>query len=214
MAEVFSPEDLKIRNSEGLQFYDAWGLTCSQLGRTVGMLLDLRPEARLTKSDLVGYHSIQYGMDSDTVLETIDAVQAGMWKNWDEATDLRETLSKVLGQFTTGALMQRIRLGDEKQIQKIDLDPRISQYFNTVEETDPAHHEVQSLYPLPDSELEFRGRVSVSAGKVVIGGILGEHITYTDILQLASNVSSHNQIVVVTTTTHGTRSTLSGVNIA
>ncbi len=86
MTANFSPEDLKVHSEEGaLNFSDAWGLTCAQLGLTLGQLLEVRPDAQLTKDDLVGYHFIQYGMDPEVTEETIEAMVSGnsTWNNWD-----------------------------------------------------------------------------------------------------------------------------------
>jgi hypothetical protein len=182
---TFSPEDLNIRGPDGLQFSDAWGLTCAQLGTTVSKLLEIHPYARLTRADLVGYHYLQYGIDEDIIRETVDGVEDGMWSDWDEATRLRESLTKVLSDETMGALVQRIRLGNIRQVDRVQLDARLDHFFDTVEETDHSLREVVSLYPKNGSELTYRGRAGLDIGSVVRDNILGTLKTSTDILDLS-----------------------------
>lgn len=213
MPETFSPEDIKIHGEDGFQFSDAWGLTCVQLGTTVSKLLELRPYARLTPSDLVGYHFIQYGMDKDIILETIEGIQDGMWSDWDRATALRESLPRVLGDATMGALTQRIRLGDRRHEERMHLDSQLNHFFDLVEENDHANHDVLSLYPIDGSELTYRGRRSLYIGSVVIGSIIGDLSTHTDILELGVEDGSQNHTIVASTISHGTTTSLRAVNV-
>ncbi len=202
MITTFAPEDLKIFGPEGLQFPDANALTCAQLGITVTKLLEVQPNVRFTQEDLVGYHFVQYGMDSDITTEAIDAAQGGMWRDWDKAQVLRSALPVVLADESTGALAQRIRLGRPQDIEHLRLDAVMSDFFETVTETDHAQSDVISLYPRDGVELEYQGRVSLHIGHVVIDRVLEDLTTYSDVLRLTTEETPVNRTVVASSSSN------------
>ena len=89
MAETFTPEDIKACGPEGLQYSDVYGLTCDQMQTTLSELLGVRPNARITRNDLIGYHFIQYGMGEEFISGAIDLAKGGSWQRWDPAIKLR-----------------------------------------------------------------------------------------------------------------------------
>lgn len=203
MVTTFTPEDLKIHGSEGLRFADAWGLTCAQLGITVSKLLEVRPSARFTQEDLVGYHFVQYGMDSGITKETIEGIQEGVWSEWDGAQALRDALQVLLADKTTSALTQRIRLGRPRDVERLQLDPSLSDYFERVTETDHTQSDVESLYPREGIGIEYRGRASLYIGSVVIGNVVEDLTTHSDVLDLMVESDPLIRTIVASSTNRG-----------
>jgi len=204
MSAVFAPEDLKVRGTEGLQFSDAYGLTCAQLGLGLEELLKINPDACFRLQDLIGYHFIQYGMDPDIIKETIDGVQGGMWKDWDRAQALRTALPKVLGEKTSNARVSRIRLGYLAKAELLLEQPSLSERLNVVKETDHAGYEVTSLYPKAGEELTYRGRTVMNVGSVVMRSIMTELVAYTDSLDIVSQKNNRvNYSIVAMSTNQG-----------
>lgn len=204
MTTTFSPEDLKVGGPDGLNFSDAWGLTCVQLGVTIGDLVNLRPSVRLTREDLAGYHFIQYGMDPGITSGTLDLVEgATAWHKWDQAQALRDLLPKVLGDTTTDALTFRIRLGKPSNVERLHLGSAFGVNFEVIEDKDHENQTVLSLYPKEGLEVEYKGRTSLHIGSVVMGGILHDLSTYSDVLGLRVEGGSVDHTIVAVSTNRG-----------
>ncbi len=204
MVEAFAPEDLKVRGPQGLNFSDAYGLTCAQMGLMLAELLHVEPDARLTREDLIGYHFLQYGMDGETIEGALSALEGGMWDDWDKARPLRDSLPRVVRHHTRFAPVQRIRLGDPQHTP--ELDPNIYHSVNLVHETDHLDREVTSLYPLEGKRLVYKGRVSVGLGEVVMDHVIMSPEIHSDLLDVQSGViPTKSMIVASAELTHGTQ---------
>jgi hypothetical protein len=63
-------------------------------------------------------------------------------------------------------------------------------------ETDHAKGEAVSLYPKEGVELEYRGRVSLHIGSVVINNCVEKLTTHSDVLDLVTQESPNSRRVV------------------
>ncbi len=198
---TFSPEEVKARNPGGLNFADAWGLTCAQLGETVTKLLEVRPDVKFTRDDLVGYHFVQYGMDTDITKEVIEEIEEARWFDWEGAEALRNALPNVLGDSTTQALAFRIRLGAPRDVERLERGGAIDDYFETI--TEPDHHNADtvSLYPKAGVELTYRGRASLQIGSVIINNTILDLTTYSDVLDVMADGGSVDRTLVASSST-------------
>lgn len=204
MAETFSPEEIKVYGPDGLQFSDIWGLTCAQLGETVTKLLEISPNATFAEGDLAGYHHIQYGVNQSVTQETLVLLKTSLWDDWDKASNLKNALPKITSRETDGVVARRIRLGSYGDLRRLNLDHQIGNYFDVVNETDHMKSEVYSLYPKGNTELEYKGRVSLSLGSVVIKNIMEDVSVFSDVMALNTlDDLSKSRIVVASSTSQG-----------
>lgn len=200
MAAAFSPEDLKIHGPEGAQFSDIWGLTCAQLGVTLEDLSTVRPGASLREEDIPGYHFVQYGIDTRDTVQALDLVAGNAYKDWDRADALQRILHKIIGERSSGALLQRIRLGTPRQVEQMAFDPALYKYFDLVTEKDHRQCDALSLYPENDDDLEYRGRSSLTVKDLKRGIFLMNMTVYCDILDLHVDGAPTNPTIVVMST--------------
>lgn len=213
MKTQFAPEDLQTRNPDGTRFSDAWGLTCAQLGETVGKLLELQPDVRFTKQDLVGYHFVQYGMDSDITRATIVGALGNLWGDWDEALELKGILKTVLAESATGAIARRIRLGRPEDVAEMEVDEQVYEHPNTVIEPNHRGLNVTSLYPKEGVDLTYKGRIGVHLGSVVVGHLREDLEVYSDVLSVASEGDHAAHTIVAASTNLGSFPTIQSLRV-
>ncbi len=215
MANEFNPPDIKIYGEDGkLQFSDAYGLTCVQMGAALGSLLEASPSARLTREDLVGYHFMQYGMFADVIKDTIEIMEQGhTWSDWDKATQLRETLPQVIGETTTGAVMQRIRVGRVRHLSAIQLSPGRSAAFDEVEEKDERDQDVVSWYPKDGTSLQYLARFHTRVGTATMSRIIDDMSVATDLMEVVDHEGDRRYTVIATSLGHSAANGLKSVHV-
>lgn len=188
LTETFPPEHYDSAARFGIDhFGDAWGLTGVELSLTVEALGRQGELPTFTEKDLVGYHFLHYGADTELTTETLDMFRENDSYLAEYARSLKEALPTLLGDETSGPVqLGRIALA-RSRIRDISIDASLAEVTDRLEvrggaETGDyagAKQFGEFLYPKDGVLLHYLGRTSCDLNQESPEGWLKKKGPYT-----------------------------------